>query len=101
MALAGTAKAAREPATTILAPATDASRKMATRATPAVASRRAQRRPRRAVNVISCHRDTAERVLRATWETQRSTTRNPPRTAADRTITAGLPHHHCAEASVE
>src|SRR5665811_2067118 len=91
MALAGTANARGEHATT----------KIAIRATLTVASRRVQRPVRRDVNVICFHGDTRERVLRASWETQRSTARNPPRTAADKMMTAQRPHHHWAEASVE
>jgi hypothetical protein len=101
MALAGTANDPREPATTSRAPATDASRNTPTRTALTAASRRAQRPLRHAENLISFHGDTGERTLRASRETRSSTARNPLKTTADTTMTAGRPCHHPAEASVE
>src|ERR1035437_6480871 len=101
MLLAGTVKGPREPATTSRAPAADASRKRATRTKPTVASRRAQRPLRHAVNVISSHGVTGALVLRASRAIHLIARRNPPSTAADKAMIAGRPHHHCADASVE
>jgi len=101
MALAGTAKGPREPATASRAPAVDASRNRATTTKPTVESRRAQRPLRHAVSVISCHGVTGALVLRASRAIHLIARRNPPSTAADKAMIAGRPHHHCADAFVE